>query len=540
MGKIYKIVSMIFLASLLCRAMPVHGADVISPFDLARIRPRSKIDLEEPWQLTRTKRPTREKKSAHVAQKSRAQNTKLLIRKTRKLVRKKIANNYIVQRPAASRIVRSDRAMPTHRAQRHIVRRIVRSGKAKDVPTHRAQRPAARRIVRSDRAKGVPTHRAQRPTARRRLIVKKVRPEKEMPEVFEDEEAVRVENEEENSLPPSRLLPKPLPTPPQPKPQSEPPKPKPSPTPPQPEPQPEPQSEPLQPEPQSEPQPTPQPEPQPEPSPQDSVVRNGLVNFKASCYINSTLQMLNLIPWFREKIMNSNNNNSCILALQALFRCLNSPKGIEKDHLKRLLEEEILPAMNKYITTQEKPFTLLIPNDVLNFRLAFTNMLKDIGEVVDQDFDVTTISDSAAEEQKNSIYLFRESEPGMQEIPGEFEQALFDQFMGPEKKIKTLPRNLAIEGRDKFRSDRVRPMSIPFELIFPKETMIESEPVKYILSGAFIYRGDGHFGHYTYLHRNQYGNFWIYNDSSVQQINDKRAQDILKTQARLLVYEREN
>jgi hypothetical protein len=325
------------------------------------------------------------------------------------------------------------------------------------------------------------------------------------------------------------------------------------------------------------PSPTPLPVPSPAPSqlplPQSSVVRNGLINFGASCYINATLQMLNSIPWVRERIMTSANRHPLVLVLQEIFSLLHAPEGIQRDHLRGLLEDRLLPTLSRITGFTH---TLINPDNSFEFLSACIDALKEIGEPASQYFRFTVLrtyfeklnpDNRLVDEASDCIFLLkRKIELGRQEIPGEFEQILLDsgalkklggKFIIGERNVKTmwyeiiknLPKGLLIHPvlpnfdendlKTQYEVKNVRPIFFPLEFTFPQAVMVNPELVKYRLASFINYLGDGVNGHFIfYLRDGDY--FWEYNDSRVRRINNGEAQEVLKTKACLVLYERED
>jgi hypothetical protein len=65
-----------------------------------------------------------------------------------------------------------------------------------------------------------------------------------------------------------------------------------------------------------------------------------------SAYENA-MRFLNAIPAFKDGIMSSKSKNPLVLGLQEIFGSINSTDGIEKEPLKKLLEERIFPKLNE-------------------------------------------------------------------------------------------------------------------------------------------------------------------------------------------------
>jgi hypothetical protein len=295
------------------------------------------------------------------------------------------------------------------------------------------------------------------------------------------------------------------------------------------------------------------------PLPQSSVVRNGLINFGASCYINAALQMLNSIPWVRERIMTSANRHPLVLVLREIFSLLHAPEGIQRDHLRRLLEDGLLPILSR---TGKKIYTLTKQSDIRDFLTEIIGMLEGIGEPVSQYFKLTILhirfeksnpDNRLVDEISDYIFfLWKEEWIGRQEIPVKLEEALLD-FSNPKefefvdgryiakddatlhKTFKNHPKSFLIHPA----LQNVHPIFFPLEFTFPQAVMVNPKLVKYRLASFIIYLGDGVSGHFIfYLRDGDY--FWEYNDSRVRRINNEEAQDFLKTKAWLVLYERED
>jgi hypothetical protein len=304
---------------------------------------------------------------------------------------------------------------------------------------------------------------------------------------------------------------------------------------------------------------------------QNSTAPNGLANFGASCYINSAIQILNSVPKLRESILNSTGHYSFLSGLRELLKSLNSIEGIQEDHLKKLLVGNILPALDD---TERKPFTLTEPNDIRGFLVACFNVLEKIGEPTAQYFRFA-ILDTFHEKSDSKNHLVdnrstfvldlpRKLESGVQEIPGEFMQALLD-FGGPQEmtgdkqcvwkggvkidtvrysRIVDLPKILLMDvllgkvERDSVVTENLRPISLPLEFNFPQEVMVDPKTIEYKLVGGIIYlkpsEKEGHF--IFYLRDFDQDCFWECNDSRVQQMSNENALEILKNKGHMALY----
>ncbi|MDR1367038.1 MAG: ubiquitin carboxyl-terminal hydrolase [Puniceicoccales bacterium] len=107
MGKIFRTVSTMIFALVLHGAVPAHGADTMSSFDLTRIGPLSKRDPEEPWQQSPSEWLADEEELSRPARVSRGEHGKPPIRKKKKTAEGKAVDGRRAQgRSVAKRGVR--------------------------------------------------------------------------------------------------------------------------------------------------------------------------------------------------------------------------------------------------------------------------------------------------------------------------------------------------------------------------------------------------------------------------------------------------
>jgi hypothetical protein len=77
------------------------------------------------------------------------------------------------------------------------------------------------------------------------------------------------------------------------------------------------------------------------PLPTDPMLPKGLANFGATCYANSTMQLFNAIPEFKEAILKSSSCYPLILGLQQRLKGLSLSGEISEDRLGKFIEENI-------------------------------------------------------------------------------------------------------------------------------------------------------------------------------------------------------
>ncbi|MDR1367040.1 MAG: ubiquitin carboxyl-terminal hydrolase [Puniceicoccales bacterium] len=320
-----------------------------------------------------------------------------------------------------------------------------------------------------------------------------------------------------------------------------------------------------------------------DPLPKDPTLPNGLVNFGATCYANSAMQLLNAIQQFRKSLIESSSTDSFVSGIRAIFEGLDSPTGIQSDRLKELWKDIFTP-MNgakgairftlgmqgdacEFIETCLEILELKKEQAILcfQFKLCTTIQAKD---------DPTVKKDSYGREPKKMLILPIAQEPQGQEIEGEFmetfqdfrkqkyiragwmsgasmpskkevDEIVYRQFVTPPKVLLIKVMRL---GYSTFASNRGslikidRPVEIPSEFKLPPDMVTDSKSIKYKLIGGVVHGGTAHGGHYMAYIRDigDDENLLEFNDSIVQRVPQTKALERLKAGAYMVAYERED
>jgi hypothetical protein len=305
--------------------------------------------------------------------------------------------------------------------------------------------------------------------------------------------------------------------------------------------------------------------------PLDSTLPKGLINFGATCYANSAIQLLNAIPNFRESINESSSADPFVLGIRAMFEGLDSSTGIQSDYLKKLWKD-IFDPMNEAKGVDRFQFTE--QGDGCEFIETCLDMLElkreraiecfqfKLRTIIQAKDDPSIKEESYGRTFSKMLTLLIKQEPLGQEIENEFMNVFecfrmkeectrinrekvdviairYRQFMVPPKVFLIKVMRLAT-SKSKGRLIKIdRPIAIPLKFTLSSKMVADSKAREYELIGGVVHRGTVYGGHYiAYIRDGE--NFLEFNDSIVRRIDEQEAQKNLKTGAYVVAYERKD